>query len=184
MGNPDEKTRDELADTRASLGPAGAWRLDPERSVIGFGVRKMGLYTVKGRFRRAAGELRLGDEGVPLMAQLTIEAASVTTRMPPRDLHLRSGQFLAARKHPTIRVVADTFWYDDRATLCAEALVAIKDATKRITLRAHPHSEPAAVALHVHATLDRHELGVTPPPPFSWIVGREVKLDALLVYVR
>lgn len=163
---------------------AGLWELDPDRSTIGFGVRKMGMYTVKGRFRTAVGELRLSDEGKPLAAHMTIETVSVTTRMPPRDLHLRSGHFLAVKSHPTIRVQADTFWYDDHGGLCADVLVAIKDQTRRVKLRAHAHDEPGSLALHVRGTVDRRELGIDPPAPFRWIIGGEIELDALLVFVR
>jgi polyisoprenoid-binding protein YceI len=173
MNDTDQQTQDKLASTPVPLGGAGRWELDPERSAIGFRVRKMGLYKVKGRFRTATGELRIGDEGAPLSAQLTIDAASVTTRMPPRDLHLRSAHFLAAAEHPTIRVQADSFWHGEDGGLRAAAAVAVKDATKRLEVGAHSHDEPRAVAL-----------GVTPPPPFSAIVGREIELDAMLVFVR
>lgn len=73
----------QLKEPLPAVTPAGRWRLDRARSEIRFGVRKMGLYTVRGRFTSAAGEIVMGDEGLPISAEITVDAASVTTRMPP-----------------------------------------------------------------------------------------------------
>ena len=60
----------------------------PELSRIEFKVRKMGLYVVKGRFKRLSGAVEVGPDGVPTGGSLRIDASSVSTRMPPRDWHL------------------------------------------------------------------------------------------------
>jgi len=70
--------------------PGGPWRVLPQESDVAFRVRKMGLYFVKGRFAGVEGRIDFGHEGLPRGGQVTIDATSVSTRMPPRDWHLRT----------------------------------------------------------------------------------------------
>lgn len=104
--------------------------------------------------------------------------------MPPRDVHLRGRQFLATKAHPTIRIQADSVRIDDDGGLRIDTVVTARETPTRVELRGHRHDEPGVIALHVHGALDRTALGITPPAPFAWVVGREITLDALLVFVR
>lgn len=179
-------TREQQLQQRASSSdaPPARRRLDAEASEIGFGVRKMGLYTVKGRFRAAEGEMQFDERGQPTSGEVTLDAASVSTRMPPRDLHLRSGHFLDVKEHPTIRLQADDIAMEDDGTFRVPALVTIKGESRRIELHAHRHEDPEHLVVHVTGQFDRHEFGIRPPVPFDWVVGRRLDLSALLVFVR
>jgi polyisoprenoid-binding protein YceI len=153
--------------------------IDPARSRIGFRVRKMGLYFVKGRFTRAAGWVETGPEGDLRRAQLEIMAVSVNTRIPPRDWHLRSRDFFDVAHHPTIRVMVDAVdWSEEE--LRAVANFTIRGITRPVQLHGHVHRDGRGMALHLHTTLDRHEFGIRPRRPVDWIVGREVHVDALI----
>src|SRR4051812_23006113 len=78
----------------------GAWQLDPARSSVEFRVRHFyGLMTVKGEFADFAGTL---DLGATPAVDLTIQAASLDTKMAKRDEHLRSGDFFDVEKHPQV----------------------------------------------------------------------------------
>jgi polyisoprenoid-binding protein YceI len=61
----------------------------------------MGLYHVEGRCRHGQGRIELPPDGEP-HAEATIATGSVYTRIPPRDMHLRSRQFLDVNPHPEI----------------------------------------------------------------------------------
>ncbi len=179
-------TRDEPPATGTELGalPQGAWRVSSERSRIGFKVRKMGLYFVKGTFRRVTGSIAIGADGRPAGGWLRIDASSVSTRMPPRDWHLRTRDFLAAREHPEIRVAVERVEQAPGEAMHVPALVTVRGVETRMPLIAHWHaSERAdgnATVLHVAGTVDRRELGVRPRRPVDWIVGRDIHLDAVL----
>jgi polyisoprenoid-binding protein YceI len=164
--------------------PQGRWRVVAERSRIGFQVRKMGLYLVKGRFKRVNGSVDVGADGVPVTGSLRIDASSVSTRIPPRDWHLRSRDFVAVRQHPEIRVVADRVERAPGGAMVVPALVTIRGVEARILLTAHWHvseSEDIGVAvLHVSGAFDRRQFGLRPRRPFDWIVGRGVRLEAVL----
>src|SRR3954454_15451305 len=92
----------------------GAWQLDPTRSSVEFHVRHFyGLMTVKGEFADYDGRLDLGAEPA---VELTLQAASLDTKMTKRDEHLRSGDFFDVERHPQVRFVSD------RATLDGDQL--------------------------------------------------------------
>src|SRR6266516_5480362 len=88
-------TKEEIAmstiETIASqLVPVGTWKADPVHSQIEFGIKHLGIVTVKGRFGDFDATLEGGDE-----ARLvgTIRTASVDTYDGDRDAHLRSPEF-------------------------------------------------------------------------------------------
>jgi len=84
----------------------GAWRLDPARSSVAFHVRHFyGLMTVKGEFADYEGTLDLNRSPA---AELTIQAASLDTKLAKRDEHLRSKDFFDVERHPQVRFVSDS----------------------------------------------------------------------------
>ncbi|MBA2567471.1 MAG: YceI family protein [Thermoleophilaceae bacterium] len=164
--------------------PQGVWRISAERSRIGFKVRKMGLYFVKGTFKRVNGTVEVGAEGAPVGGWLRIDASSVSTRVPPRDWHLRTRDFLAVREHPEIRIAVERVEHAGGGAMLVPALVTVRGVEAQVPLTAHWHPSEGAdlgtAVLHVAGTVDRRELGVRPRRPVDWIVGRELYLDAVL----
>jgi polyisoprenoid-binding protein YceI len=83
--------------------PAGVttWSIDPIHSHVEFAVRHMMIATVKGRFAEVEGAITL-DEANPANSSVEakIAAASIDTREPNRDTHLRSADFFDAESHP------------------------------------------------------------------------------------
>jgi polyisoprenoid-binding protein YceI len=85
--------------------PSGLWRVDPQRSEIGFAVKAMwGLQTVRGVFRAYDGSLEVREGAA--VGELTIEAASLDTGHKRRDKHLRSHDFFDVERHPRIEFIA------------------------------------------------------------------------------
>jgi polyisoprenoid-binding protein YceI len=161
----------------------GTWRVAPELSRIEFRVRKMGLYFVKGRFKRVSGAVEVGPDGVPAEGVVRIDASSVSTRMPPRDWHLRTRDFLAARQYPEITITVDDVAAAVSGAIAVSATVTVRESAAPVQFSAHWHDAgPDGVAmLHVSGVVDRRELGVRPRRPVDWIVGREVQLEGRLV---
>jgi polyisoprenoid-binding protein YceI len=79
------------------------WTIDPAHSSVEFSVRHLMITTVKGRFTDVTGTVVL-DELDPSAssAQITIAAASIDTREPQRDAHLRSADFFDVETFPTL----------------------------------------------------------------------------------
>jgi polyisoprenoid-binding protein YceI len=79
------------------------WAIDATHSNVEFSVRHLMIATVKGRFADVKGTV-VTDEADPTQTEIavTIDAASIDTRMPQRDEHLRSADFFDVATFPTL----------------------------------------------------------------------------------
>jgi len=79
------------------------WNIDTSHSGIHFTIRHMVISKVRGAFERWQGTLAY-DEQNPLASKVSvrIEAASIDTREPKRDAHLRSADFFDVESHPAL----------------------------------------------------------------------------------
>src|SRR5437879_1560153 len=89
--------------TAPAWSAAATWQIDPNHSAAQFAVRHLGLSTVRGAFTKVSGTVNLDDKDVSKSSvEVTIEAASVDTRVEGRDKDLRSDHFFDVAKYPTI----------------------------------------------------------------------------------
>ncbi len=79
------------------------WAIDPAHTNVEFSVRHLMITTVKGRFTDVKGTV-ITDDTDPVKGEvdITIGVASIDTREPQRDAHLRSADFFDADQLPTI----------------------------------------------------------------------------------
>ena len=89
--------------TVAPSAVATTWQIDPIHTQVEFAVRHLMISTVRGRFSDVQGTITApaGDFGTA-QVEVAIGAASVDTREPQRDAHLRSADFFDAETYPTI----------------------------------------------------------------------------------
>ena len=82
---------------------ATTWKIDPTHTAVEFSVRHLMITTVRGRFADVSGKVT-SDGLDPAMGEVdvTINAASIDTREPQRDAHLRSADFFETEKFPAI----------------------------------------------------------------------------------
>jgi len=79
------------------------WAIDPAHSSVEFSIKHLMITTVKGRFPGVAGSVTLDETNLANSAvDVTIDAASIDTREPQRDAHLRSADFFDVDKFPTL----------------------------------------------------------------------------------
>lgn len=79
------------------------WNLDKAHSAIEFAVKHMMFSTVKGRFGEFSGTISLDEQNLAnSRVQVEIQTASVDTRDPGRDAHLKSADFFDAETFPAI----------------------------------------------------------------------------------
>ena len=79
------------------------WNIDPVHSVAEFKVKHMMISNVKGQFTAVQGKLTHSEKSVTEShVEVTIDAASVNTRDPQRDAHLKSADFLDVEKFPAL----------------------------------------------------------------------------------
>lgn len=69
------------------------WTIDPAHSQVEFAVRHLMISTVRGRFAEVTGHVTADDDLRDAAIDVTINIASIDTRQPDRDTHLRSADF-------------------------------------------------------------------------------------------
>src|SRR4051794_16009677 len=81
---------------------AGTWTIDAAHSSVEFSVRHLGLSKVRGRFNTFSGEVVIGETPEDSTVHVTVDVASIDTREPNRDEHLRTNDFFDAPNNPTL----------------------------------------------------------------------------------
>jgi polyisoprenoid-binding protein YceI len=81
----------------------GTWTIDPAHTNVNFGIRHLGISTVRGHFDDVAGTI-VANAARPEKSsvRVTIKTASVDTGIAMRDNHLKTADFFDAEKHPEI----------------------------------------------------------------------------------
>ncbi|WP_338142437.1 YceI family protein [Georgenia faecalis] len=88
---------------------AGEWVFDPAHSRFGFSARHAMVTRVRGAFNDVEGRMHVDPDG-PAKSFVTVRlrAASVDTRHPQRDAHLRSADFFDVERYPDIVFTSTT----------------------------------------------------------------------------
>jgi len=85
------------------LAQQATWTIDTAHSSAQFSVRHMMVATVRGEFANTKGTVQWdGKDLATAVVDATIDAATVSTREPKRDAHLRSADFFDVEKFPTL----------------------------------------------------------------------------------
>lgn len=81
---------------------ATSYTIDQDHTTVSFKIRHLFSF-VQGTFDRFEGQFDyVPDHPEQWKANVTIQAASIDTRVPDRDTHLRSKDFFDVEQHPTI----------------------------------------------------------------------------------
>jgi len=79
------------------------WNIDPVHTVAEFKVKHMMISNVKGQFTAVKGVLAMNETALTdSRIEASIDAASINTRDPQRDAHLKSVDFFEAEKFPIL----------------------------------------------------------------------------------
>jgi polyisoprenoid-binding protein YceI len=164
------------------------WNLDPSHSTAHFGVRHMMISTVRGHFEKVTGTVTI-DEIDPTKSQIdvAIDAASVATRDPKRDGHLRSADFFDVENHPTITFRSTKIVSAGKDGYSVTGDLTIRGTTKSVTLDVAGPTAPQTtpwgmVARGVSATgkVNRKDFGLNWNAAIEaggFVVGDEVKIE-------
>ncbi len=114
--------------------PTGTWNVDPIHSSVEFHVKHLGIATVKGVFTDFEGTLNVGEDGVS--AHGSVKVASVDTREPQRDAHLRSPDFFDAETYPEITFKSTSIRAIDDEDFEIEGDFTIHGVTQPLKLKA------------------------------------------------
>jgi polyisoprenoid-binding protein YceI len=170
----------------------GHWAFDPSHSSVEASVRHLGLSRVRGRFGAFTGAVDVAERPEDSSVQVSIEAASVDTREPARDEHLRSADFLDVAAHPTIdfRSTAVTGG-GDRWQVAGD--LTIRGTTRPVTLDVTfegVENDPwggSRAAFSGSTEIDREAFGLTWNQVLEsggLLVGKKVRIELEIEVVR
>ena len=109
---------------------ADTYTIDPAHTSFAFMVKHMMISNVPGEFDKFSGQITYNPADLAnAKANITIDVASINTRIAKRDAHLKSPDFFDAAKYPTITFVSTSF----TATAITGNLT-MKGVTKEVTI--------------------------------------------------
>jgi polyisoprenoid-binding protein YceI len=169
-------------------GAAAKWSIDGSHTSVTFGVRHMMVSTVRGEFQKVSGDV-VYDPTHPEKTEInvSIDVASVNTREPQRDAHLKSADFFDAEKFPTIEFRSRQTSVKKAGLLEIVGDLTIHGTTRAVTLEVEgptpEHGDPwgfVRMGASARTTVKRSEFGMT------WntlleaggvLVGDEIKIQ-------
>ncbi|HTL37332.1 MAG TPA: YceI family protein [Kofleriaceae bacterium] len=111
------------------------WNFDLSHSSVNFHVRHLMVSKVHGRFTKWDGILELDDQDMTKSRlEVTIDAASVDTKEPKRDDHLRSPDFFDVEKFPSLTFVSKEIKRASNDRYLVSGDLTIRGITKAVTL--------------------------------------------------
>ena len=114
-----------------------AYSIDSAHASASFAVRHLMVSKVRGHFSRVTGAITMPGKGlIPLAIEAEIEAASIDTREPQRDAHLRSEDFLHAEKFPKLTFVSTSIESRDDSRFDVHGELTIRGTSRPVTLEA------------------------------------------------
>ncbi len=172
-----------------ALAQTQSWKIDPNHTAAQFSVRHMGISTVRGAFTKVSGTAEY-DPANPAKAsvEVTIEAASVDTRVEMRDNDLRSANYFDVAKFPTITFKSTSVQSAGAGKLKIAGDLSIHGVTKSVVLDVDGPSSPMTdprgnthVGASASTTIKRTDFGVGSSNP---MVGDDIPItiDVELVH--
>ena len=164
---------------------AGVYALDPAHSSVGAVARHLMVTKVRGYFRDFSGTIHIDDDPLKSWVEIEIKADSIDTRMPARDEHLRSPDFLDAQTYPTLTFRSTGFERTSSESFDLHGDLTIRGITRSITLRATyggvaPDQKGARLFFSATGELDREAFGITWNQALETggvLVSKTLKLD-------
>jgi len=161
--------------------PTTTWKIDPNTSRAEFTARMRLMFvaaiTVKGRFTDLQGTFT-GDESDPTNAQVnvTIGSASLDTKLPARDKHLRSADFFEVERYPHLTFTSQRIEALDRAKghYRVTGTLTIHGVAREVSLDAWYVAQPTEAGEQRHtfdltAALNRRDFGLVWSRPMQKI---------------
>ena len=163
------------------------WQIDPNHSAAQFAVRHLAISTVRGAFTKVSGSIQFDDKDIAKSSvEVTIDAASVDTRVADRDKDLRSDHFFEVEKYPTLTFKSTKVEQAEVGKLKVTGDLTIHGVTKQVVLDVEGPTAPAKdpwgnqrVAASATTKINRQDFGVKWNAKMDnggWVVGDDVAI--------
>lgn len=151
------------------FGQVADWQIDSAHSAAQFAVRHMMVSTVRGDFGQIKGSARF-DPKDPSKGSIeaTVEVASINTRQPKRDAHLKSADFFDVEKFPVMTFKSTRIEPAGAGRLKLTGQLTMRGVTKEVTFDVEgPSAElkdargGGRIGASATAKISRKEFGMT-----------------------
>lgn len=171
------------------------WNIDPAHAVAEFKVKHMMISNVRGQFGKVSGALTLDESDLASSrVEASIDAASIETRDPQRDAHLRSADFLDVEKYPMLSFKSTRIRVVRNGELSVEGDLAIHGVTRKVVFSVEGPTPPAKdpwgntrVAVSATTKMNRKDFGLTWNAALETggiLVGDEVTITLDVEFVK
>ena len=151
-----------------AVAASSTWQIDPNHSAAQFAVRHLAISTVRGAFTKVNGTVQFDDKDVSKSTvEVTIDAASVDTRVEARDKDLRSDHFFDVEKYPTITFKSTKVEQVEPGKLKVTGDLTIHGVTKQAVLDVDGPTAPVKdpwgnqrAAVNATTKINRQDFGV------------------------
>lgn len=171
------------------------WNIDPAHSVAEFKVKHMMISNVKGQFAGIKATLTLDEADITnSYVEGSIDVASINTREPQRDTHLKSADFFHVEQHPTLSFKSTRITRKADGELAVAGDLTIRGVTKNAVFTVEGPTPPGKdpwgnTRLGVSATtkINRKDFGLTWNAALETggiLVGDEVTITLDLEFIK
>lgn len=169
--------------------PSGTYELENTHGYITFSYSHLGFSTPHIGFNNFDVQLNANSENpAASTVNVTIDAASIDSRVDEFDKHLNGSDYFDTANHPEITFTSTEIVSTGADTFDVTGNLTIKDITKPLTLKAtinkadnHPMMRVPTIGLSATGTLSRSEWGLGKYVP---AVGDEVTLDITVELIK
>ena len=181
----------------AATTPAGltTWRVDPVHSTAEFRVKHMMIANVRGQFTGVTGKLTWNPADLAQSAvEASIDVATLDTRDPQRDIHIKSPEFLDAEKFPAMTFHSTRVTRKSHGSLAVTGPLTIHGVTREVEFEVEGPTPPVKdpwgntrLGVSAKTTIDRREFGLKFSPSLETggvLVGEEVHITLELEFVQ
>ena len=171
------------------------WKIDPVHSVAEFKVRHMMVSNVKGQFTGLSGVLTLNEEDVTKSrVQVSVDAATISTRDSQRDAHLKSADFFDVEKFPELSFESTRVSRNGDGELTVAGKLTIHGTTQEVVFGVEGLASPAKdpwgnmrLGLFATTKINRKEFGLvwnTTLETGGILVGNDVTISLDIQFVK
>lgn len=170
------------------------WTVDKAHSDLTFRVRHMVIARVSGTFGEWEADLRLDpDDLAASQIEVRVDTATIDTREPSRDAHLRSADFFHVEEHPQMVFRSTRVEEHGEGRLKVWGELTIRGVTKEVPVDVHYSgrlTDPWGndrVGFEGHAEINRKDFGLVWNAPIEtggMLVGDRVEITIDLEATR